>query len=58
LGLDKFLGRREKKQNKLKEISGEIKYKCICGEILTHLKLVETKGKCPKCGEELVKFND
>jgi len=62
LSLDRFLGREEKKEAKqaTKTVSrtDEIKYKCECGEITTYLQLIETRGKCPKCGRQLVKFNE
>jgi len=61
LSLDRFLGRKERKEGKkVTEIAsktGEIKYKCECGEITTYLRLIETRGKCPKCGRQLVKFS-
>ncbi|MHA1722468.1 MAG: hypothetical protein ACTSXW_05250 [Candidatus Baldrarchaeia archaeon] len=61
MSLDGFLSRKTKpkkgRTKRKEEVLGEIKYKCSCGEISVYPRLMETGGKCPKCGEKLVEFN-
>jgi len=46
--------RRLKRSSKL---TGKIKYKCQCNGVFDFVELLETGGKCPRCGEKLVEFN-
>lgn len=61
MSLDGFLSRKTKPKKRVTErkekVLGEIKYKCSCGKITAYLKLIETGGKCSRCGEKLVEFN-
>jgi Zn finger protein HypA/HybF involved in hydrogenase expression len=61
--LNSFLGKQKSSSifeelRRDKKIAEKIKYRCCCGKIVDFIVLLETRGKCPKCGRQLVKFNE
>jgi len=61
LDLMKFIKSASQHPRNLKKdsrLSGKIKYKCKCSNIWDFIELLETRGKCPKCGYQLIKFNE
>jgi len=60
ISLDRFLKPTQPKPKISPSLAGlmdKIKYKCSCGLVSDYLELIQTRGKCPSCGETLVKLN-